>query len=198
MKIFKKTLSEPLNSQNIFRKKYPNYIIGKSTYGVPRVHDWNEGSTLQIGSYCSISDNVQIYLGGHHRSDWITTYPFPAFYEKAKHIKDYGGTNGDVIIGSDVWIAANVIILSGVTIGHGAVIANGSIVTKNIAPYEIVGGDPAKHIRYRFTPEIITLLLSLSWWELDETEILEIASILCSQDIQKLVEYSKIRKKHAD
>lgn len=194
MKIFKKTIPEPLKSQYEFKRKYPNYIMGKNTYGVPQVYDWNEGSTLQIGQYCSISDNVKIYLGGHHRSDWITTYPFPAFHEQANHIKNYGGTNGNVIIGSDVWIAANVIILSGVTIGHGAVIANGSVVTKNVNPYEIVGGNPAKHIRYRFSSETIELLLSLSWWDWDEDEILELSDILCSQDIQRLVDHSKRKK----
>lgn len=193
MKLFKKNVPEPFKSQNNFKKKYPNHIIGNHSYGIPQIYDWNEGSSLQIGKYCSISENVKIYLGGHHRTDWITTYPFPAFFERAEHIKNYGGTNGDVIIGSDVWIAANVIILSGTTIGHGAVIANGSVVTKSVQPYEIVGGNPTKHIRYRFEQEVIEKLLSLSWWDWEDKEILEISDILCSHDIQSLIDYSKER-----
>ena len=193
MKFFKKKVSEPQKSQDKFKSKYTGYEIGKNTYGVPEVYDWKEGSTLKIGNYCSISSNVKIYLGGHHRTDWVSTYPFPSFLDSAKHIKDYGGTNGDVTIGSDFWICANVIILSGVSIGNGAVLANGAVVTKDVADYEIVGGNPAKHIRDRFTQETIQKLLEISWWNWEEKEIIGISDILCSQDIQELIQYSKNR-----
>jgi len=192
----KKKLEEPKNSQAIFKKKYPKYTYGSGSYGVPNIYDWNEGSTLSIGSYCSISKNVEIYLGGHHRIDWISTYPFPSFHKLKKDIKNYGGTNGDVIIGSDVWICANVVILSGITIGDGAVIANGAVVTKNVKPYEIVGGNPAKHIRYRFDKTTIKKLLNCAWWNWEENEILTIAHILCSHNINDILNYSQSRKQH--
>jgi len=196
MKLFKKKqLEEPYLSQVTFKKKYPHYTYGENTYGVPEVFDWNEGSTLSIGNYCSISSNVKIYLGGHHRSDWISTYPFPAFFHQSDSPQNYGGTNGDVIIGSDVWIAANVTILSGVKIGHGAVLANGSIITKNVEPYEIVGGNPAKHIKYRFSQEIREELLSIAWWEWEEKEIINLQKLLCSDNLEPLINYAKKRTK---
>lgn len=194
MNLFKKKLVEPFRSQKIYKEKFSQYTIGKGTYGVPEIYDWNEGSTLKIGAYCSISSNVKIYLGGHHRSDWISTYPFPAFIEKAKNIKNYGGTNGNVTIGNDVWICANVIILSGVTIGDGAVIANGSVVTKNVAAYEIVGGNPATHIKYRFEENLKQKLLRINWWDWSEKEIESIVHIFCSQDINALLQYAKERE----
>ena len=85
------------------------------------------------------------------------------------------------------------IILSGVSIGNGAVLANGAVVTKDVADYEIVGGNPAKHIRDRFTQETIQKLLEISWWNWEEKEIIGISDILCSQDIQELIQYSKNR-----
>jgi len=189
IKLFKKKLLEPERTQEYFKDKYPNYKIGKNTYGVPIVFDWHENSTLKIGNYCSISANVKIYLGGHHRMDWISTYPFPAFFKEFKHIQGFGGTNGDVIIGSDVCIYANVTILSGVHIGNGAVIANGSVVVNNVADYEIVGGNPAKHIRYRFESSIIDKLLKISWWNLSESEVFKIAPILMTNNINNLIKY---------
>lgn len=166
-----------------FLRHYPDYTIGDGSYGIPIVHDWHEGSTLSIGSYCSISANVQIFLGGHHRLDWVSTYPFPEFVDAARDITGYGGTNGDVVIGSDVWICANVIILSGVTIGHGAVIANGAVVTKDVEPYAIVGGNPARVLRYRFDPDTISRLLATAWWDWPCEKVFAEVRGLCSSDI---------------
>ena len=98
---------------------------------------------VKIGNFCSLAGDIQIYLGCNHRTDWITTYPFPAFpeyFNKASHITMDPVTKGDVTIGNDVWMGEHVIILSGVTIGDGAVIAAGSVVTKNAEPYSIWGG----------------------------------------------------------
>jgi len=179
-----------------FLKKYPNYNVGEGTYGIPDVRDWNEGSTLEIGSYCSISGNVRIYLGGQHRVDWVSQYPFPAYWPPVNHIENYGGTKGDVLIGSDVWICENAIILSGISIGHGAVIANSAVVTKDVQPYEIVGGNPAKHIRYRFEKEIREKLLATKWWDWPVDEVLRISAMLCSQRITIFLEYAEQRKQN--
>lgn len=120
--------------QRRFGEKYPSYTVGVGTYGVPIVHDWDEGTTLRIGAYTSIADDVHIFLGGQHRIDWVTSFPFPAFLEEGSLISDFGGTRGDVLIGNDVWLASGSTILSGVTIGDGAVVAARSVVTRNVPP----------------------------------------------------------------
>jgi acetyltransferase-like isoleucine patch superfamily enzyme len=127
-----------------------NYVsFGDFTYGTPTVFSWGEGTVLRVGRFCSIAGNVSIFLGGNHRSDWITTYPFGClkyFNKKPGH----PSTNGDVVIGNDVWIGCNATILSGVKIGDGSVIAANSLVTKDVPDYSIVGGNPAKVIRKDF------------------------------------------------
>ncbi len=158
---------------------------------MPLVHDWNEGTTLRIGSYGSIASNVQIFLGGHHRVDWVTTYPFPARVAIQTGIDDFEGTNGDVIIGSDVWLCANTIILSGVTVGHGAVVANGAVVTKDVEPYSIVGGNPAVHLKYRFSPSVRERLLATQWWEFSHDTILENINKLCSDDLELFLGFAE-------
>lgn len=177
-----------------FRQRYPNYQIGIGTYGMPVVHDWAEGSTLRIGSYCSIADNVQIFLGGQHRTDWVSSYPFPAYLPEARHIPQFGGTRGDVVIGSDVWLCANCTILSGVTVGHGAVVAAGAIVTRDVPAYSVVAGNPAKHIRWRFDEATRQALLEAAWWDWPEAEIRRIVDKLCSDDSQAFIEYARSRR----
>ncbi|WP_394296125.1 CatB-related O-acetyltransferase [Metapseudomonas furukawaii] len=175
------------------RNQFPTYTIGTGTYGALSVMDWAEGATLTIGAYTSIADNVQVFLGGHHRTDWVSQYPFPAKIEEVAHVKDYGGTNGDVVIGSDAWICSNAVILSGVTVGHGAVVASGAVVTRDVLPYSIVGGNPARHIKWRFTEEQRTQLLQSKWWCWDEKEIRQIAHLLCSDDIEAFLSYARER-----
>jgi acetyltransferase-like isoleucine patch superfamily enzyme len=179
--------------QERFRQRYPNYSIGLGTYGMPRVHDWNEGTTLRIGSYCSIADNVQIFLGGQHRTDWVSSYPFPAYLPEAEHIKHFGGSRGDVEIGSDVWLCANCIILSGVTIGHGAVIASGAVVSRDVPPYAVMAGNPAQQVRWRFDETTRTALLQSTWWDWPETEIRQITDKLCSDDLDGFIAYASSR-----
>lgn len=186
-----KLRNKPQRSLKKFKEKYPKFSIGKNCYGTPIIKNQLAESRLEIGSYCSIAKNVQIYLGGQHRTDWITTYPFPAFFAEAQHIKQYEVTRGDVIIGSDVWLCENCRILSGISIGHGAVIANGAIVTKDVAPYEVVGGNPAKHIRWRFDEDTRKALLEIAWWNWAEEDILDAVNILCSSDISDLINYRK-------
>ncbi|MBE7927513.1 CatB-related O-acetyltransferase [Pseudomonas saudiphocaensis] len=190
----KKEVPRLHRAQIRFNQRYPNYVVGIGTYGIPIVHDWGEGSTLKIGKYCSIANNVQILLGGLHRTDWITTFPFPAYIEEASQIKDYGGTKGSVLIGNDVWLCTDSIVLSGVTIGHGAVVACGAVVTRNVEPYSIVAGNPARHVRWRFDEKERERLLSINWWDWQEQEVRQAASILCSTDIEALISYAATRK----
>ena len=192
-KNIKSKLQDYSRQQAKFKKRYPNYIIGAATYGMPIIHDLGEGTTLKIGAYCSIARNVEIFLGANHRIDWISSYPFPAFIEEARHIKNYSVSRGDVIIGSDVWICANCTILSGVTIGHGAVIASGTVISRDVEPYAVMAGNPAKQIKWRFEEPIRSALLKSSWWDWSEDEIKQNVNKLCSSNIKEFLEYAQLR-----
>jgi acetyltransferase-like isoleucine patch superfamily enzyme len=176
-KKIKSIISTPKSPLLFFTKdvfKGKKFIIGDYTYGNPTVLFENEEANLTIGKFCSIADNVTIFLGGNHRTDWITTYPFntlKTYFPEANHIKGHPSTKGDVIIGNDVWIGRNVIIMSGITIGNGAVIAVGAVVSKNIGDYEIWGGNPARLLKKRFGDETINELVELAWWNWDLKKI---------------------------
>ena len=158
---------------------------GRWTYGTANVSifEWGEGAALRVGAFCSFAKNVTILLGGNHRTDWVTTYPFGSAYPAElgdTPVPGHPATGGDVIIGNDVWIGQGVTILSGVTIGDGAVLATNSTVVKDVEPYEIVGGNPAKSIRKRFDDRIVALLLELRWWELPIADIRLLIPQLCT------------------
>ena len=165
--------------------------IGKYTYGGHNninINYWGEGTWLDIGSFCSIASNLTVLLGGNHRTDWATTYPFG--HINTNIFNNFNGvghpqTKGDVIIENDVWIGSNVTILSGITIGNGSCIANNSVITKDVEPYSIVGGNPAKLIKHRFDQETINSLLELKWWDLDDFHINEMSPYLCSEDFKE-------------
>lgn len=165
--------------------------VGRFSYGIEnlKVKQWGEGASLQIGSFCSIA-SATIFLGGNHRTDWITTFPFGhVFVEDLGNTGIMGNpyTNGNVVIGNDVWIGDNVTIMSGVNIGDGAIIAANTHVVKNVKPYSIAGGNPARTIGLRFSPEVCDLLIELSWWDLPLDFIKKIAQILSSPpDVEKL------------
>jgi len=167
--------------------------VGSNTYGhngIKIIGGYDEGTKLIIGKFCSIAEGVVVFLGANHRVDWFTTYPFGHIYEnkfpKVKRNHGHPATKGNVVIGNDVWIATNAVIMSGIKIGDGAIIGAYSVVTKDVPPYTIVAGNPAKQIRKRFSDEVINKLLELKWWDMDENKINEISDILCSNDIEKL------------
>lgn len=177
-----------------FSLYYPGkYAYGRGSYGLPQVHDWEEGSTLRIGAFCSIASNVQIFLGGHHHVEWVSTYPFPALLPGLEHIRDYGFSRGDVVIGNDVWLCSDCLILSGVTIGHGAVVAAGAVVTEDVAPYSVVAGNPARHLKWRFEEPMRHALLDMAWWDWPLAEIEQIAPLLCSPRLDELIAYAERR-----
>ena len=118
----------------LYRGTGGKVTIGAHTYGAPLVRWWGEPANLSIGRFCSIADDVQIFLGGNHRTDWVTTYPFPVFraWHEARGIAGHPATRGDVHIGHDVWLGSGSVILSGVTIGHGAVIGCRAVVSRDV------------------------------------------------------------------
>ena len=172
----------------------PRYEIGAYTYGTPAVYDWEQGSTLKIGKYTSIADEVTILLGGNHRPDWVSTYPFPSLREvwpSAADVEGHPATKGDVVIGNDVWIATRAIILSGVTIGDGAVVAAGAVVVKDVEPYAIVAGNPAMLVKRRFNEAEVELLLKARWWDWPDEKVAKHVGILCSGDVFKIRQVSE-------
>lgn len=175
-------------STRSLQERFPEYQFGKGTYaGKLAVLAWGEGATLSIGNYCSIADGVTIFLGGEHRTDWVTTYPFSALWDGARHIAGHPATKGNVTIGSDVWLGQSSVVLSGVTIGHGAVIAAYAVVTKDVPPYAIAAGNPARIIKYRFRSEEIESLLRIAWWNWPEEEIRKSLSDLLSEQIGQFI-----------
>jgi len=172
--------------------------VGKYTYGTQNIRIlWEKLATLKIGKFCSIADNVTVFLGGNHSIEWFTTFPFGTInkdvFNKIIPQKERlnNKRNRDVIIGNDVWIGGCVTIMSGIKIGDGAVIARNSHVIRNVKPYSVVGGNPAEFLYYRFDSETIKKLLELKWWDFEDNIINELTPYICSNDIDKLIEESK-------
>lgn len=166
------------------------FDVGRGTYGEPDVYQWGEASTLKVGAFCSFADDISIYLGGDHRVDWITTYPFTRFRKSAKHIEGHPRTKGDVNIGNDVWIGNGAAILSGVTIGDGAVIGAYAVVAKDVPPYTIMVGNPATPVRKRFSDDEIAILERIEWWCWPDSLIDEALPYLLSSDISGLAAFA--------
>jgi acetyltransferase-like isoleucine patch superfamily enzyme len=183
----KKTI--PFTSDVFIDKKF---IIGSHTYGVPRILFENDEANLIVGKYCSFAEGVRIFLGGNHRLDWISTYPFGEIYKKEVSVEISGSASskGDVKIENDVWIGFNSTIMSGVKISNGAVIAACSVVTKDVGPYEIWAGNPAKFIRKRFDEKNIEKLLNIEWWDLPHEDVLNFSkelSDVSSDDLENKI-----------
>ena len=166
--------------------------VGAYTYGEPRVSVWRYhgkvGSRVIIGRYCSIARGVTVLTGGNHRSDTVSTFPFRIMLDlPGKDDDGFRYSNGDVVIGNDVWIGQDATIMSGVKIGDGAVIATDALVSKSVPPYAIVGGNPAKLIRFRFSDEQIAALLEIRWWDWPEAAIREAVPFLNGATIDEFL-----------
>ena len=134
--------------------------VGNYTYGKIDINFFTNKEKLIIGNFCSIADGVKFVTGGNHFADRLLTFPVGSIYNIGK---DDGYTKGPIIVEDDVWIATNALILSGVTIGRGAIVAAGAVVVKDVPPYAIVGGNPAKILKYRFPLEIRESLMKMDF-----------------------------------
>lgn len=207
MKIPDKNEKFPLNNYDrlCFLKnivKNPNIIVGDYTYyddfetvenfekNVKYLFDFT-GDKLIIGKFCMIASDVTFIMNGaNHLSKAITSYPFAIFgkdWANAMEGKQYP-IKGNTIIGNDVWIGYGATIMPGVKVGDGAIIATKSVVTNDVAPYSIVGGNPAKEVRKRFSDEHIRQLLEISWWNWPIEKITSNVQHLTSNNIEKLKE----------
>ena len=146
---------------------------------------------LQIGKFCSIACGSKfLFNSANHTLSSLSTYPFPLFFEEweleKKDVTKAWDNKGDIIIGNDVWIGYEAVVLAGVTIGDGAIVGTRAVVTKDVPPYTIVGGVPAKPIKKRFSEETISALLEIQWWNWSEKRIAKNIGAIQSGNIEQL------------
>ncbi|WP_275898870.1 CatB-related O-acetyltransferase [Nocardioides sp. SYSU D00038] len=167
--------------------------VGPQTYGIPTIHDFPYSTTnMRVGNYSSLGGTY--LLGGEHAADRLTTYPHRINFGLPGAGEDgYPVPRGDTVVGSDVWTGYGCMILAGVTIGDGAIVAAGAVVNKDVPPYAIVGGVPAKVLKYRFPPEDIERLLEIRWWDWPEEDVRDAVPLLAGSDLQPFYEYAERR-----
>lgn len=149
------------------------------------------GDKLIIGKFCSIASGTKFIMGpANHRLSSVTAYPFNVFGGLWREVTpDHLSQlpfKGDTVVGNDVWFGRDCVIMPGVKIGDGAVIAAYSVVVKDVPPYSVAGGNPAKLIKKRFDDELIELLLRFKWWDLAPEALAEILPLLCDPDLAKV------------
>lgn len=176
--------------------KNPNIVVGDFTYfadtdfekHVTHHYDFI-GDKLIIGKFCQIGAGVEFVMNGaNHQMNAVSTYPFYIFgsWDQSAPSKEDLPLKGDTVVGNDVWIGQNSTILPGVHIGDGAIIGLNSVVTRDVPPYTIVAGNPAKTVRKRFDDELIDLLLKLKWWDKSVEEINALIPLLSCSDLAKV------------
>lgn len=185
--------------------KAPNISVGEYTYydseDHPELFEQTNvlfnypffGDKLIIGKFCQIAHGTTFIMGAaNHRLGSATTYPFNVMGGvwreiSTPHIEELPH-KGDTVIGNDVWLGRNCTILPGVKIGNGAIVAACSVVTKDVAPYTVVGGNPARFLKKRFDDSTAALLEELRWWDLPPEELTEIIPVLCDTDMNRAAE----------
>lgn len=167
-------------------KRSMRYVTswGEKTYGRPEIICYDGISKLSVGKYTSIASNVSILLGANHKRGLLTTYPRSLMNKNIS--QEETNERGDVTIGSDVWVGHGVTIIGPAVIGDGAIIGASALVLGDVPPYAVVGGVPAKVIKYRFDEEKIQKLLSVKWWDKNEEEIVALENTLYSSDVESL------------
>lgn len=174
------------------RPDLAGFDIGRYSWGRLTVANRTAGCVLKVGQFCSFAFGTEVFLGGEHRTDYVSTYrfgaypPFSEWYHPA-HVRTTV-SRGDVTIGNDVWIGRKAMILSGVTLGDGVIVGAGSVVRQSAPPYAIVAGNPARVAGFRFAPEQIEALLRIKWWDWSEERIVRALDLMMSDDIQAFID----------
>lgn len=168
----------------------PRVTIGRFTYCNTEVKFrlWQEWDRIEVGSFCSVGAGVQIYGGGNHRMDFVSTFPFRMAFGDPVRRRDgqlYG--SGMTQVGNDVWLGDDSTVMSGVRIGHGAVVGAGSVVRGEVPPYSIVVGNPATVVRFRFSPDDISRLLKIGWWDWPINRIRDYSHLLSGPCISEFL-----------
>jgi len=198
----------------------PELVVGRGTYGEPKIENYGHYAKVEIGSFCSIARGVTLLISGFHRTSNVTTFPLAHFLDdiRLQQKYAYNHTRGDLWIGSDVDIGIGATIHGGLTIGHGAVIGDMSVVTRNVEPYSIVAGNPARFRKWRFAdsgdalgrafaqffdtartesedpmPTVCKRVLATKWWEWDDAKIREFLPLLMSDRVEKFLEKAEVR-----
>lgn len=162
-------------------------MIGRHTYGEKLLVDCSgggAGSHLEIGAFCSLAGRIRVILGGEHRTDWATTFPFHGDWGAA--VEPAWG-RGNVTIGNDVWIGTEALILSGSKIGDGAVVGARTVVSGEVAPYAVVAGNPMRFVRWRFSTGVRAELLLLQWWNWPDERIKKAVPFMLDADVEKFI-----------
>lgn len=188
-------LKNVVTAPNIFVGDYTYYDNADDPTAFEKnnvLFNWPEfGDKLIIGKFCALASGVTFIMGSaNHRMSSISTYPFSVFggaWEEAvpPHLSQLP-FKGDTVVGNDVWIGRESVIMPGVKIGDGAIVAAYSVVTKDVEPYTIVGGNPAKPIRKRFDEELTELLLKLRWWDFELEQLTEFLPTLCDENLERV------------
>ncbi|WP_293915228.1 CatB-related O-acetyltransferase [Deinococcus sp.] len=177
--------------------RHKGWEIGEYSYGhpskSPKIVHFGEDAKLKIGNYCSFAEDVWIVFGGHHRTEWVTTYPFSVLFEGAEDTIGLPCAKGDIVIGNDVWVCTGAMIMAGVTIGNGVVVAARSVVTKDVPAYTVVAGNPAKPVKKRFSDDVIEALEQIQWWNWPVEKIRGEFKGLLSDNVQEFVAKHTIR-----
>lgn len=168
--------------------KDKNISVGNFTYGIPIISNYTENYKIEIGNFCCISNNVTFIIGGQHHMENVSQYAVMPQLKETFKIDYSDHPAKPLIIGNDVWIGEGATIMQGVKIGDGAVIGTRSVVTKDVPPYAIVAGNPAKIIRYRFNDEVIESLERIKWWDWPTDKIIEFFPLIISDDVDLFIE----------
>ena len=177
-----------------FQEKYPQFQIGRGTHYTPRIY-FAKFANLKVGAFSTFDPTVQIFLGGDHRYDWVTSNAIWNYLPGKACPEGHPKTKGDVTIGNDAYIATEAVIMSGVTIGDGAVIGARALVSRDIPPYAVAVGNPARVVKKRFDEETISRLLKIRWWDWDDDRIRKAFPLMMSDDIEAFLvaaEYNNI------
>lgn len=153
---------------------FPQYEIGEHTYGTPVILGGGPGATLVIGRYCSIADGAKLELVGDHNADRMANYPFENIdvWSTGRPLELYHRPI-EIVIGNDVWLGSECLVLHGFTIGDGAAVGAGAVVARDVRPYAVVGGNPARELYRRFDDEDIEELLRIRWWDWPDEKVRE-------------------------